>query len=401
MQCQLDSIALLRTVKAIKIALDQLPEGLNETYERILMKIPKSDTEMLQRVLTWLGFAVLPLTLEELHEAIAIEPGSDCLDEESRLSRPQDILSLGNSLIDISEDGHVRLAHLSVRDYLLSEDVWKNETISRFALGKAEANQRLAISCLTYLSFRDLIAGPKDSLDAYIDRMARHPLLKYASTAWTYHVRASEPDSELNTLILDFFSASSRGKFMSWVQVLNADYHFKWDLYPRHATSLYYAASFGLGEAVTCLLSEGHDIDAPGSRFGGAPLHAAVLRHHVPVMKILLDAGANPSKADFNKATPLHTAVTHGNMEVIKMLLEYGASKDAIDGMGGTPYDWASKAGQTEVLKLLRGNKVEGNISVPSPSPPPADSVVWTRTVPCFYGRRSALSFSSLKSVTS
>jgi hypothetical protein len=393
---------VLRTVKAIKIALDELPEGLNETYERILMKIPNSDTEIFRKVLTWLAFAVLPLTLGELHEAVAIEPGSDCLDEESCLSRPQDILSLGNGLIDVSEDGHVRLAHLSVRDYLLSVDVWKNDALSRFALGKADANKKLAISCLTYLSFRDLTTGPKDNFDAYIDRIARHPLLKYASTAWTYHVRASEPDSELNTMILDFFSASSRGKFMSWVQVLNADYHFKWDLYPKHATSMYYAASFGLAETVTSLISGGHDIDAPGSRFGGTALHAAVLRHHVPVMKILLDAGASPSKADLNKVTPLHTAVTHGNMEVIKMLLEYSASKDAIDGMGETPYDWASKAGQAEVLKLLQGNEVKGEGSISSPSSPSSDSVVWRRTVPYFpdfYGRRSGLDSSIILKV--
>ena len=83
-------------------------------------------------------------------------------------------------------------------------------------------------------------------------------------------------------------------------QVLNADYNVKWDVYPRHATSLYYAASFGLAEIVEALIGTGAELNAPGSRFGGTALHAAALREHIPVMKLLLEAGSDPGRADFN-----------------------------------------------------------------------------------------------------
>ncbi len=68
---------------------------------------------------------------------------------------------------------------------------------------------------------------------------------------------------------------------MSWVQDLNADYSFKYNLYPQHATSLYYAASFCLDHIVNALIENGAVLDAPGSRFGGTALHGAVLRCHV------------------------------------------------------------------------------------------------------------------------
>lgn len=133
---------------------------------------------------------------------------------------------------------------------------------------------------------------------------------------------------------------------------MNSDGIFTWNDYPRHATRLYYAASFGLGDIVDGLIKSGVDLDVPGSRFGGTALYGATLWEHIPVMKALLKAGASPSRADFNLITPLHTAVIYGNVKVIKLLLEFGASKSAADSLGETPYDWA---GQTVSQKLLQG----------------------------------------------
>lgn len=97
-QCQLDALSQLRTIRAIRTNLNQLPKGLNETYANILKRTSKDDVELLRRILLWVTFAVLPLTTEELHEAVAIEAGIGSLDEieESRLSNPKHILSLGD-----------------------------------------------------------------------------------------------------------------------------------------------------------------------------------------------------------------------------------------------------------------------------------------------------------------
>ena len=54
-----------------------LPEGLEGTYERILLQVPKDDAELLRRILLWLTFGLLPLTIKQIWEAVAIEPGSE------------------------------------------------------------------------------------------------------------------------------------------------------------------------------------------------------------------------------------------------------------------------------------------------------------------------------------
>jgi ankyrin repeat protein len=107
---------------------------------------------------------------------------------------------------------------------------------------------------------------------------------------------------------------------MSWAQLINADCPFKWNVYPRYAIPLYYASSFGITSAVQHLLSS-TDLNAPGSRFGGTALHAATIRNHIPIMELLLAAGADPCQGDFNLVISLHSAASQGNMATIEVLI--------------------------------------------------------------------------------
>ncbi|KAI9697118.1 MAG: hypothetical protein M1820_007933 [Bogoriella megaspora] len=377
---------ILHNAKAIRSAIVDLPESLYETYDNILLNVRKGDVEPVQRSLQWLAFSVMPLTLVELREVIAIEPGDGNINEESRLGSPQDILTIIGSLVNVTEQGHVRLAHLSIKEYLTSPRMQENKSLSKYSLDPLIGHRLLAIRCLTYLSFEDFLKGPEDILEAYLGRMQKYPLMKYAATAWPYHARATDRNETFDGIVSDFFSSNSRGKFLSWVQLLNADYAFEFDEYPKHATSLYYAASFRLNKIVASLVSQDLDLDAPGSRFGGTALRAAVLRQHIPVMKILLEAGADQNKSDFTDVTPLHTAATYGNVEVVKMLLKFGAKVDARDCTGQTPLDWAEKARQSEVLRLLRGTQSdieEEGIQLSSPSsPPPSPLTIWKPSAP-------------------
>jgi hypothetical protein len=104
---------------------------------------------------------------------------------------------------------------------------------------------------------------------------------------------------KLLDLDFDFFAPESRNSIMSWVYVLNANHNFNWDIYPRHATSLYYAASFGLAKTVESSITTGIDLNTPNGRFGVTAPHGPVLREHIPVVRLFLEAGADPSRADF------------------------------------------------------------------------------------------------------
>ncbi|KAI1276233.1 hypothetical protein F5Y07DRAFT_367646 [Xylaria sp. FL0933] len=358
-QCQMETLTKLRTVAAIRQSLEQLPHDLHETYERVLARVSKIDQEPVRRILTWVTFTVSPLTLEELHIAIAIEPGADYLDEESLLRSPQDILALVGGLLSVTEKGHVTLAHMSVKTYLFSEEVRHSKTTDMYAMSEGSAKEELFRKCMTYLSYQDLRKGPCKSAPEYLDRLRKYPFLKHAARFWPYYYRASRPSTELEMEVVKFMAEDSRSLFMSWVQIINADTPFSWDFYPRHATSLYYAATFGLTRIVERLVGLGVDLDAPGSRYGGTALHGAVYRMHTPVVKLLLDAGADINKADFLKVTPLHTAATLGDVELLKLLLDFSAKTDATDGMGESPIDWARKSGQFQMQDLLLGHEIK------------------------------------------
>ena len=121
-RCQLDTISECTTEKAIELALTLLPKDINETYERILLKIIGRGEDIAntaETILTWLVGAVRPLTLSELEEAIMVEPDMVELNTSSRLIDSSDILTICGSLVEefLDENGLsiVRLSHYTVR----------------------------------------------------------------------------------------------------------------------------------------------------------------------------------------------------------------------------------------------------------------------------------------------
>jgi hypothetical protein len=140
----MDTIGGLHTIKAIRENLTRLPRGLHEMYENILGKVPQDDKETVRRILLWVAFSVLPLTIKEIHIAIAIEHDLDHLDSDALLRSPEDILLLCGSLITLSDNGYCTLAHLTVKDYLLSPEVRKSKVASMFAMELQPAKTYLA-----------------------------------------------------------------------------------------------------------------------------------------------------------------------------------------------------------------------------------------------------------------
>ncbi|OAL01344.1 hypothetical protein IQ06DRAFT_220549 [Phaeosphaeriaceae sp. SRC1lsM3a] len=376
-QCQMDELSHLRSVKAIRTSLSHLPPTLNAIYRTILHRVQRHDIELLRKALLWTALSVYPMNVTEISDAIAIEANMCSLSEveDSRILDFNDILRLGNGLLTLDSTGHVKLAHLSVLDYLLSADIKCDPEVGAFWIDSKEARGEMAVSCLTYLRLQDLAIGPVESLTIWEQRLASLPLLRHAAKGWSYYHRQAGSNEDLDRIVQDFFSTNSRSTFMSWVQILNSSWIFKAYEFPRHATPLYYASSFGLDRVVGELLQSGADLNSPGSRFGGTALHGATLREHIAIMRLLLEAGANPSQADFNQVTPLHTATRIGNAEVIRLLLEYGAAKDAPDTLGQTPCDWALQSGKEASQLLLLGMKSHECV----PAPPETGSPVYQR----------------------
>ena len=75
MTFQIDDICKENNDNAIRQVLKTLPRGLNKTYARILSKITNQhQPDEAVKVFKWLSASKHPLTLSEIHEAVAIEP---------------------------------------------------------------------------------------------------------------------------------------------------------------------------------------------------------------------------------------------------------------------------------------------------------------------------------------
>lgn len=97
-----------------------------------------------------------------------------------------------------------------------------------------------------------------------------------------------------------------------------------------------------LDSALLLLKKNGGNIDSRNA-FGLAPLHIATWRNHVPIVKRLLAAGADPDARDGESGwSSLHRALHFGHLAVASALLQSGASLTLEDSKSRIPIDLLS-----------------------------------------------------------
>lgn len=121
-------------------------------------------------------------------------------------------------------------------------------------------------------------------------------------------------------------------------------------------TPLMMAALKGDTELVLALIARGADINKPG----WAPLHYAATKGSVPIVRELLDKSAYIDAESPNGTTPLMMAAMYGTPEVVKILLEAGADPTIKNGLGLTALDFAktmerNKESATLISAFLAG----------------------------------------------
>ena len=106
---QLNELKKCRTKSDLKRQLADLPQGLDKTYDRILLGINEKDQGYAKTFLQWLSFAVCPLTLEELAATAAVDLRAENGPEynsDNELQDINDVLKLCSSFI-MKSDGMV------------------------------------------------------------------------------------------------------------------------------------------------------------------------------------------------------------------------------------------------------------------------------------------------------
>jgi hypothetical protein len=99
--------------------------------------------------------------------------------------------------------------------------------------------------------------------------------------------------------------------------------------------ALVFAASGGNLEAIQLLADFGADVNRADPN-GATPLAAGIRR--VDVVHALLKLGADPNRFSGEGYAPLHVAAAAGNLPIVKLLLEHGANRFLKNHRGETAY---------------------------------------------------------------
>ena len=127
--------------------------------------------------------------------------------------------------------------------------------------------------------------------------------------------------------------------------------------YREHYTALILSCEKGYVDIVRVLLEAGADPNlSAGCRV--TPLYHASRYGHIKIVELLLNAGADPNLATFgSRATPLLTplirASRDGQFKIAELLLNAGADPDLTLIGGITPLITASRYGQFKIVELL------------------------------------------------
>ncbi|MDP3911671.1 MAG: ankyrin repeat domain-containing protein [Gemmatimonadales bacterium] len=155
---------------------------------------------------------------------------------------------------------------------------------------------------------------------------------------------------------LDIFDAAAVGRTERVAEWLDRDP----SLLNAYSSDGFYplglAAFFGHPETVALLLARGADIaQVARNPMRVQPLHAAVASRSLPVVELLVNAGAAIDARQQEGFTPLHGAVHQGNLEMTRLLLAHGADPKLQNDAGKSAIGLAAEANHAAILKLLKG----------------------------------------------
>jgi hypothetical protein len=179
----MDSLGRELTRKGLKKALQRLPKGLDGTHEEAMIRIQSQDPKkvaLAEQVLSWICYAIRPMTVDEIRFALAVAPGDTDMDEEALIDRDL-LVSVCAGLVTLDRDSNViRFVHPTTQEY------FEGSRITRFP----NALKEIVTTCLTYLSFNQFSEGHCFTDHEMETRLREYPFLQYAAQYWGDHANA-------------------------------------------------------------------------------------------------------------------------------------------------------------------------------------------------------------------
>jgi ankyrin repeat protein len=360
---------------AVRQKMKTLPSSLPDLYTKILLAIEPDDLETANNILRWVVWAERPLSLEELRIAIAIQPGHrsmSVLSDVMEFDLGNVLRSILGSLVKVQND-RVGLVHQSAKDFLKGTNKILSE---RLSLQSYESNLHITISCVTYLSFREIS-------DFNVDT---NPFFWYSSTYWPDHMRRLDRNKQLTPNLRKAFvnlaRTKSHFKRPSWtyiyldpyVRIISGqavppssvilpnipnlmrslvDYMvLNNPLVNGLGNALYAAAFFGKADIVRYLVEHGADVNAMGGRYGSA-LSAAASSGKADIVRYLVDHGADVNAEGSRYGSALRAAASSGKADIVRYLVEHGADVNAKGGRYGSALYAAVISGMADIVRYL------------------------------------------------
>ena len=341
--------------------MDELPETLDETYERALRDIDKANWEFAYRLLQCVAAAFRPLRVEELAEVLSFDFKTGSIPkfhEGWRLGDPIDaVLSTTSSLlaiVDVQGSPVIQFSHFSVKEFLTSTRLAETSNIicRRFHITMTSAHTLAAQASLGILLHLDKSVVSRECLKKY-------PLAGYAAGHWFKHARFEGVLRNVEDGMKRLFDPS-KPYLAVWVWIYDPELppwmqttQVERPLQPR-GPPLHYAAVCGLHTIVKFLIIEhSQDVHSRGFDDESTPLHLASREGHAGVARSLLEHGADATAQTKDGSTPLHLASEWGSKDIVLSLLEHGADAGTQTKDGSTPLHLASQRGFEGVAFLL------------------------------------------------
>lgn len=185
-----------------------------------------------------------PLTLQELKHALAVSPGAIDTDIDALIDE-EIFVSVCLGIVTVEpERGTLGFIHHTAQEFFQQYPI---ETPSR-------AQELLAKTCLTYLSFEVFATGYCGNQRSLSARLERYPFFEYAARWWGLHLRPVSNEEVLTQavrLLRDDRRVTAVGELIYTCNLIKDGY-----TRPRTFTGFHLAARFDLWSLVQMLLEE-------------------------------------------------------------------------------------------------------------------------------------------------
>jgi ankyrin repeat protein len=302
-----------------------LDDAFADTIARI-QRLPASRSRLGMDALRWLTHTTEAMTESELSDALAIHEKQNGVNVKYRPTT-KTILECCQGLAGVDTEGHVRLAHYAIQEYLTEH--------SEYLFPQAEAT--IAVTCLRYLIFENFRVGPWTDKSEIKSKMEMYPFLAWAARHWGHFTRRTETEPEVWSALFTFFSSPAATAVSNQVRQysrgLRRDY---WNASECWSfTALHHASREGLERAVTQLLDSGAFSVNELTQMGATPVIMAAADGHTLTTRSLLDHGANPRLCNWY-GDALDCAIEADQVDTVRELVRWGMDPNAVKDDGRT-----------------------------------------------------------------